>query len=146
MFFCKFCEISMNIFSYRTPPVAASVKTINLLFYKFLLKWGNIEEDFESSIILEAQKYYFAFESRLNWMIIFATLFRRCPTLWNRRWKWQRCFNVVERCKCQRWWTQRCFNVALTLCDVATSYQPKCNIEPTLKCSLGYLYEIKIGI
>ena len=32
----------------------------------FLLKWGKIEEDFESSIFLEAQKYYFAFEWRLN--------------------------------------------------------------------------------
>ena len=27
---------------------------------------GKIEEDFQSSIFLEAQKYYFAFESRLN--------------------------------------------------------------------------------
>ena len=26
VFSCKFCEISMNTFSYRTPPVAASVK------------------------------------------------------------------------------------------------------------------------
>ena len=25
VFFCEFCEISQNIFSYRTPPVAASV-------------------------------------------------------------------------------------------------------------------------
>ena len=28
-------------------------------------------------------------------------------------------------------------NVDLTLCDVATSYQPKNNVEPTLKCLLG---------
>ena len=27
VFFGEFCEISKNIFSYRTPPVAASVKT-----------------------------------------------------------------------------------------------------------------------
>ena len=33
-------------------------------FYKFLFKWGKIE-DFESSIFFEAQKCYFAFESRL---------------------------------------------------------------------------------
>ena len=41
-------------------------EALQIFFYKFLLKWGKIEEDFESSIFLEAQKYYFAFESRLN--------------------------------------------------------------------------------
>ena len=75
-------------------------------------------------------------------MVIFATLFRRCPTLWKstlkmttlfrrclvQRWKTQRCFNVVLRCKFQSWHTQRCFNVDLTLCNVATSY----NIKTTL--------------
>ena len=30
VFYCKFCEISKNIFSYRTPPIAAS--------YRFLQK------------------------------------------------------------------------------------------------------------
>ena len=37
-----------------------------MFFYKFLLKWGKDEENFESSIFFEAQKYYFVFESRLN--------------------------------------------------------------------------------
>ena len=46
-------------------------------------------------------------------------------------------FKVAERCKFQFWHTQRYFNVALTLCDVATSYQPKSKVEPTLKCLLG---------
>ena len=36
--------------------------------------------------------------------------------------------------------TQRCLNVDLTLCKVATSYQSKNNVEPTLKCLLGQLY------
>ena len=40
-------------------------EALQILFYKFLLKWGKIEEDFESSIFLKSQKYYFAFESRL---------------------------------------------------------------------------------
>ena len=55
-----------------------------MFFYKFLLKWGKDEENFESSIFFEAQKYYFVFESRLNFffqIVIFATLFQRCPTL-----------------------------------------------------------------
>ena len=47
-------------------------------------------------------------------------------------------FNVVLRCKFRHWHTQRCFNVDLTLCDVATSYQPKSNVEPTLKFLLGW--------
>ena len=37
-----------------------------MFFYKFLLKWGKNEENFESSISFEARKYYFVFESRLN--------------------------------------------------------------------------------
>ena len=42
----------------------------------FLLKWGKIEEDFESSIFLEAQKYYFAFESRFFflWSYLIVTI------------------------------------------------------------------------
>ena len=34
------------------------------------------------------------------------------------------------------WNWQRWFNVDLTLCDVATSYQPKDNVKTTLKCLL----------
>ena len=41
-------------------------EALQIFFYKFLLKWGKIEEYFESSIFLETQKYYFAFESTLN--------------------------------------------------------------------------------
>ena len=51
-------------------------------------------------------------------------------------WNWERWFDVVKRCNFQRWRTQHCFNVDLTLCDVATSYQPKDNVETTLKCLL----------
>ena len=32
-----------------------------MFLYKVLLKWGKNEEDFESSIFFEAQKYYFCF-------------------------------------------------------------------------------------
>ena len=58
---------------------------LQMFFYKALLKWGKNGENVESTIFFEAQKYYFVFESRLNFlfqMVIFATLFRRCPTLW----------------------------------------------------------------
>ena len=68
----------------------------------------------------------------------------------NLRWKWRcfdyvwRCsnkrwFDVVKRFKFQRWHMQRCFNIDLTLHDVAKSYQPKNNVETTLKCLLGFL-------
>ena len=84
-------------------------EALQILFYKFLLKW-KIEEDFESSIFLESQKYYFAFESRLICffffeMVIFATLFRRCQKLgkstfrrclmlFNSTWK----YTLFQRC------------------------------------------------
>ena len=45
--------------------------------------------------------------------------------------------------KFQRSRTQRCFNVTLTLCHVATSYQPKDNIGTTLKCLLGCYHPAK---
>ena len=41
-------------------------EALQIFFYKFLLKWGKNEEDFESNIFFEAQKYYFVFGSRLN--------------------------------------------------------------------------------
>ena len=87
-------------------------------------------------------------------MVIFSILFWRCPTLWKLTLKMTTCFdvgrtlfsltlkntkccfNVVQRCKFQRRSTQRCFNVDLTLCDIATLYQPEYNVEPTLKCLL----------
>ena len=49
------------------------------------LKWGKMKKNIESNIFFEVQKYYFVFESRLIFffqMVIFATLFRHCPTLW----------------------------------------------------------------
>ena len=42
------------------------VEALQIFFYKFLLKWGEYEEDFESMIFFGAQKYNFVFESRLK--------------------------------------------------------------------------------
>ena len=59
-------------------------EALQMFFYNFLLKWWKNEENFKSSIFSEAQKY-FVFEMRPKFffqMVIFATLFRRCPTLW----------------------------------------------------------------
>ena len=52
-------------------------------------------------------------------------------TLRKRRWKLHCCFNVVQRLN---------FNVGIhNVVSTATSYLPKHNVEPTLKCSLGEL-------
>ena len=59
-----------------------------IFFYKFLLKWGKNEEDFESSIFFETQKYHFVFESRLNLFF---------------KWSYsQRRFDVAQRCENRR--------------------------------------------
>ena len=128
-------------------------EALEIFIYKFLLKWEKAEGHFESSIFFEAQKYSLFLNRSLIFfqMVIFATLFRRFPTLW--KWtlkmitlfrRYLTLFNstlkniaLFQRCKFQRWRTQRCFNVDLTLCDIATSYQPKNSVEPTLKCLPG---------
>ena len=83
-------------------------------------------------------------------MVIFTTLFRRLPMLWNSTFKNENVFwrcltlfistlkytTLIWRCKLQRWNTQSCFNVDLTLSHVATSYQPKDNAETMFKCLL----------
>ena len=64
-------------------------EALQIFFYKFLLKWGKNEEDFESSIFFEAQKYYFVSELRLNFFF-----------------KWsnsQHCFDVAQRSENQCW-------------------------------------------
>ena len=65
---------------------------------------------------------------------------QRC---WNQRWNRQRWLNVVERCKLQRWRTQRSVNVDLTLCDVATSYQPKNNVWTNVEMCAGKTFKYK---
>ena len=136
--------------------VLESFEALRMFFYKFLVKWGKNEKNFESSISFEVQKYYFVLNR--GFIFFFKWLYsQRCfdvvQLCENRRWKWHVVstlsnvaqFNVekqyrVQRCKFQRWRTQRCFNVDLTLWDVATLYQPKNNAKPTLKCLLGSCY------
>ena len=132
-------------------------EALRMLFYKFLLKWGKNEKNFESSISFEVQKYYFVLNRGFIFFFFKWLYSQRCfdvvQLCENRRWKWHVVstlsnvaqFNVekqyrVQRCKFQRWRTQPCFNVDLTLWDVATLYQPKINAKPTLKCLLGSCY------
>ena len=120
-----------------------------ILFCKFLLKWGKMKKILSPVYSLNLKNIMFFLNRGLiffKWSYTQRCLevAQRCE---HRHWKWQRCsiqrwntqrcFNVVELCKFQRWCTQRCFNVDSTLCDVATSYQPKSNVEPTLKYLLG---------
>ena len=141
--------------------VSRIFEALQIFFNKFLLKWKKNEEDFESSLFFEAQKYYFAFEWSLAFFFKWwysQSCFHFAQRCENRRWKWescfdiaqhyliqlwntQRCFNVVERCKFQNWPTQCCFNIDLTLCDVGTPYQPKNNVEPTLNVYWGSSFQ-----
>ena len=82
---------------------ASLIKELNILFFiqyircfknfgdstniilQIPLKMGKTEEDFESSIFLEAQKHYFVFESRLHFFL---------------KWSYsQRCFDAAQRCE-----------------------------------------------
>ena len=99
-----------------------------------LLTWGT-SEDYEIVVKTLNSRYSL-------WINFFCSSFsQRCFDVYQhcktRRWKRQRWFDVVRRCTFQRWNTQRCFNVDLTLSDVATSHQPKDNVETTLKCLLS---------
>ena len=60
--------------------------------------------------------------------------------------KWDGLIIKTQRCKFQRWRTQRYFNVDVTLCDVVSLYQPKNNVEVTLKYFLGTEYRAEFKI
>ena len=115
---------------------------LHLFFNIFILKLWIQRVQFEMTFFIFLE------------IVIFTTLLRLAQHCKTRRWKWQGCidvvqlcsyqlwntqcwFDVVWRCKFQSWNTQRCFNVDLTLSHVATSYQPKDNVETILKCLLG---------
>ena len=49
-------------------------EALEIFLYKLLLKWGKIEENCESGILFEAPKYYFVFESRLNFFFKWSYL------------------------------------------------------------------------
>ena len=105
-------------------------EALQIFLYKFLLKWGKIEGDFESSIFVEAQKNYFAFELRLNnffQMVIFAKLFRRCPTLWKSTLKmttlFWRCLTLFNSMWKYTKLFQRCWALQISTLTYITLFQ-----------------------
>ena len=114
-------------------------EALQMFFYNFLLTWVKNERNFESSIFFEGPKYYFVFESRLNFFSN-GQVGNVASTLTNvvkidvENNNVVSTFSKVVQFNVEKhnvvstfffWRTQRCFNVDLTLCDVATSYQPK---------------------
>ena len=88
-------------------------------------------------MVIYSQRCFNVAQRSVNWRWKWQRCFDVAWRCLNQAWNRQRWFDVVQRCKFQRWQTQRWFNVYLTMCDVATSYQPKTNVDTTLKCLLG---------
>ena len=76
-------EVKIQFLLFSIFDVLRIFEALQLFFYKFLLKRGINEEGFESSIFFEAQTFYcFKIEVYIFFqMVLFATLFRHCPTL-----------------------------------------------------------------
>ena len=76
-------EVKIQFLLFSIFDVLRIFEVLQLFFYKFLLKRAINEEGFESSIFFEAQTFYcFKIEVYIFFqMVIFATLFRHCPTL-----------------------------------------------------------------
>ena len=105
-------------------------EALQVFFYKLLLEWGKTEEDFESSIFLEAQKYYFAFEIKAYFffeMLMFATLFRRSPTLWKSKFKmttlFRRCLALFNSTLKYTMVFQRCWTLLISTLTYTTLFQ-----------------------
>ena len=123
-------------------------EALQIFFYKFLLKWGKLKKILSPAYSLKLKNVILL----LNWGLIFfwnghiRNVVLTLPnivkvdiendnvvsTLSNVVQFNVEIYNVVSTLL-----NVVNFNVDLTLCDVATSYQPKTNVEPTFKCLLG---------
>ena len=99
--FCKVRWFRYN-FSYSVYSMFKNFWDSANVLLQLPFKMGKNEENFESSIFFEASKYCFVFWSILVFfqMVIFATLFRRCPTLWKSKLKmttlFRRCLTLFN--------------------------------------------------
>ena len=87
--------------------VLSFFEALQMFFYKFLLKWGKMKKILSPTCTLKLKNIILF----LNWGLIFFFKWSYSQRCENRRWKWQRCFDVVLRCSIQRWKTQRCFKL-----------------------------------
>ena len=102
-------------------------EALQRFFYKFLLKWGKNEEDSESSIFFETQKYIYF----LNRGLIFSF-----------KWSYsQRCFDVAQRCV-NRSWKWHVDNVVYTLSNVVQFNVEIHNVDSTLFNVVNYNVDV----
>ena len=75
-------------------------EALQIFFYKFLLKWGKMKKILSPAYFLKLKNIilYLNRGSIFFQMVIFATLFRRCPTLWKSTLKLTTLF---QRCSVQ---------------------------------------------
>ena len=106
-------------------------------------KWGKNEEKYWVQHILWSSKILFCFW--INAYIFFSNGHIRNVVSTFPNVEKHNVVSTLFYVKFPHCHTQRCFNVDLTLRDFATSYQPKNNVELTLKCLLG-IYLISISV
>ena len=121
---------------------------LQLIFSTYLLKWGSDQVN-KISIFCKWFHHvyiYYVISTLINILKLDVEnikLFLRFLTLLISTLKYYNVVNVtlkpwnLETLQILTLTNRRCFNVALTLPNVATSYQHNNNVETTLKCLLG---------
>ena len=104
-------------------------EALQIFLYKFLLKWGKLKKILSRGYSLKLKKIILV----LNWglfffqMVIFTTLFRRCPMLWKLTLKmttlFRRCLALFNSTLKYTMVFQRCWTLLISTLTYTTLFQ-----------------------
>ena len=82
VFSCEFCEISKNTFSYRTPPVVASVASIDLRIWNVVtVTKKSLDSVFNLLLSLWANNVLFHIQFRIKVWLSSRGVFKTLPNM-----------------------------------------------------------------